>query len=63
MVNFAKSCAFFGLVLFFFFPFGKTFPPPFIGQMTDLIYTERELVKSLKEYIEAEEMKLEAVKR
>ncbi|XP_043077179.1 prolyl 4-hydroxylase subunit alpha-2-like isoform X6 [Puntigrus tetrazona] len=33
-----------------------------IGQMTDLIFTERELVQSLKEYIEAEEMKLEAVK-
>ncbi|XP_048021673.1 prolyl 4-hydroxylase subunit alpha-2 isoform X3 [Megalobrama amblycephala] len=33
-----------------------------IGQMTDLIFTERELVKSLKEYIEAEELKLEAVK-
>uniref|UniRef100_A0A671SBR5 procollagen-proline 4-dioxygenase n=1 Tax=Sinocyclocheilus anshuiensis TaxID=1608454 RepID=A0A671SBR5_9TELE len=31
-------------------------------QMTDLIFTERELVQSLKEYIEAEEMKLEAVK-
>lgn len=39
------------------------FSPPFIGQMTDLIFTERELVKSLKEYIEAEELKLEAVKR
>ncbi|XP_058613834.1 prolyl 4-hydroxylase subunit alpha-2 isoform X5 [Onychostoma macrolepis] len=33
-----------------------------ISQMTDLIFTERELVQSLKEYIEAEEMKLEAVK-
>ncbi|XP_016120977.1 prolyl 4-hydroxylase subunit alpha-2-like, partial [Sinocyclocheilus grahami] len=33
-----------------------------IGQMTDLIFTERELVQSLKEYIDAEEMKLEAVK-
>ncbi|KAI2650957.1 Prolyl 4-hydroxylase subunit alpha-2 [Labeo rohita] len=33
-----------------------------IGQMTDLIFTERELVQSLKEYIEAEETKLEAVK-
>lgn len=36
---------------------------PFIGQMTDLIFAERELVQSLKEYIEAEELKLEAVKR
>uniref|UniRef100_A0A6Q2XS97 procollagen-proline 4-dioxygenase n=1 Tax=Esox lucius TaxID=8010 RepID=A0A6Q2XS97_ESOLU len=33
-----------------------------IGQMTDLIYTEKELVQSLKEYIKAEEYKLEAVK-
>uniref|UniRef100_A0A671QAQ5 procollagen-proline 4-dioxygenase n=1 Tax=Sinocyclocheilus anshuiensis TaxID=1608454 RepID=A0A671QAQ5_9TELE len=31
-------------------------------QMTDLIFAERELVQSLKEYIEAEELKLEAVK-
>uniref|UniRef100_A0A8C1KSN4 procollagen-proline 4-dioxygenase n=1 Tax=Cyprinus carpio TaxID=7962 RepID=A0A8C1KSN4_CYPCA len=37
-------------------------PSLFVGQMTDLIFTERELVQSLKEYIEAEEMKLEAVK-
>ncbi|XP_072517613.1 prolyl 4-hydroxylase subunit alpha-2 isoform X2 [Salminus brasiliensis] len=34
-----------------------------IGQMTDLIFTERELVQSLKEYIKAEESKLAAVKR
>ncbi|XP_030649302.1 prolyl 4-hydroxylase subunit alpha-2 [Chanos chanos] len=33
-----------------------------IGQMTDLIYTEKELVQSLKEYIKAEESKLAAVK-
>ncbi|KAJ8408773.1 hypothetical protein AAFF_G00245910 [Aldrovandia affinis] len=33
-----------------------------IGQMTDLIYTEKELVQSLKEYIQAEEAKLSAVK-
>uniref|UniRef100_A0A6Q2YMM5 procollagen-proline 4-dioxygenase n=1 Tax=Esox lucius TaxID=8010 RepID=A0A6Q2YMM5_ESOLU len=33
-----------------------------LGQMTDLIYTEKELVQSLKEYIKAEEYKLEAVK-
>lgn len=31
--------------------------------MTDLIYTEKELVQSLREYIEAEESKLAAVKR
>ncbi|XP_062341463.1 prolyl 4-hydroxylase subunit alpha-2-like isoform X2 [Osmerus eperlanus] len=33
-----------------------------IGQMTDLIFTEKELVQSLKEYIKAEESKLAAVK-
>ncbi|XP_041864574.1 prolyl 4-hydroxylase subunit alpha-2-like isoform X1 [Melanotaenia boesemani] len=33
-----------------------------IGQMTDLIYTEKELVHSLREYIKAEESKLAAVK-
>ncbi|XP_062868333.1 prolyl 4-hydroxylase subunit alpha-2 [Trichomycterus rosablanca] len=33
-----------------------------ISQMTDLIFTERELVHSLKEYIQAEESKLAAVK-
>lgn len=33
------------------------------GQMTDLIYTEKELVQSLREYISAEESKLAAVKR
>lgn len=33
------------------------------GQMTDLIYTEKELVQSLREYIKAEESKLSAVKR
>uniref|UniRef100_A0A8D3DN87 procollagen-proline 4-dioxygenase n=1 Tax=Scophthalmus maximus TaxID=52904 RepID=A0A8D3DN87_SCOMX len=32
------------------------------GQMTDLIYTEKELVQSLREYIKAEEFKLAAVK-
>ncbi|XP_046723949.1 prolyl 4-hydroxylase subunit alpha-2 isoform X4 [Silurus meridionalis] len=33
-----------------------------IGQMTDLIFAERDLVQSLKEYIQAEESKLNAVK-
>ncbi|XP_014908201.1 prolyl 4-hydroxylase subunit alpha-2 isoform X2 [Poecilia latipinna] len=33
-----------------------------IGQMTDLIHTEKELVHSLREYIKAEESKLAAVK-
>ncbi|XP_073790435.1 prolyl 4-hydroxylase subunit alpha-2 isoform X5 [Danio rerio] len=33
-----------------------------IGQMTNLIFTERELVQSLKEYIQAEEQKLETVR-
>uniref|UniRef100_A0A669DKN4 procollagen-proline 4-dioxygenase n=1 Tax=Oreochromis niloticus TaxID=8128 RepID=A0A669DKN4_ORENI len=32
------------------------------GQMTDLIYTEKELVQSLREYIKAEESKLATVK-
>uniref|UniRef100_A0A7N9AUR3 procollagen-proline 4-dioxygenase n=1 Tax=Mastacembelus armatus TaxID=205130 RepID=A0A7N9AUR3_9TELE len=32
------------------------------GHMTDLVYTEKELVQSLKEYIKAEESKLAAVK-
>ena len=31
--------------------------------MTDLIFTEKELVQSLKEYIKAEESKLASVKR
>ncbi|XP_069052046.1 prolyl 4-hydroxylase subunit alpha-2 isoform X1 [Lepisosteus oculatus] len=33
-----------------------------IGQMTDLIFTEQQLVQSLKEYIQAEESKLAAIK-
>ncbi|XP_039526515.1 prolyl 4-hydroxylase subunit alpha-1b isoform X1 [Pimephales promelas] len=33
-----------------------------IGQMTDLLYTEKDLVKSLKEYIRQEENRLEQVK-
>ncbi|XP_034062521.1 prolyl 4-hydroxylase subunit alpha-2 isoform X2 [Gymnodraco acuticeps] len=33
-----------------------------ISQMTDLIYTEKELVQSLGEYIKAEESKLSAIK-
>ncbi|XP_075958139.1 prolyl 4-hydroxylase subunit alpha-2 isoform X2 [Anarhichas minor] len=33
-----------------------------ISQMTDLIYTEKELVQSLRDYIKAEESKLDAVK-
>ncbi|XP_056147571.1 prolyl 4-hydroxylase subunit alpha-1b isoform X2 [Lampris incognitus] len=34
-----------------------------IGQMTDLLYTEKDLVTSLKDYIRAEERKLEEVKQ
>uniref|UniRef100_A0AAQ4PSB7 Prolyl 4-hydroxylase subunit alpha-1 n=1 Tax=Gasterosteus aculeatus aculeatus TaxID=481459 RepID=A0AAQ4PSB7_GASAC len=34
-----------------------------IGQMTDLLYTEKDLVTSLKDYIKAEENKLERVKQ
>uniref|UniRef100_A0A672Z713 procollagen-proline 4-dioxygenase n=1 Tax=Sphaeramia orbicularis TaxID=375764 RepID=A0A672Z713_9TELE len=33
-----------------------------LGQMTDLLYTEKELVQSLREYIKAEETKLASVK-
>lgn len=33
------------------------------GQMTDLLYTEKDLVTSLKDYIKAEESKLERVKQ
>ncbi|XP_076024053.1 prolyl 4-hydroxylase subunit alpha-1-like [Genypterus blacodes] len=34
-----------------------------IGQMTDLLFTERDLLTSLKDYIQAEEDKLERIKR
>ncbi|XP_066527963.1 prolyl 4-hydroxylase subunit alpha-1b isoform X2 [Hoplias malabaricus] len=34
-----------------------------IGQMTDLLYTEKDLVTSLKDYIRAEENKLQQVKQ
>ncbi|XP_078284770.1 prolyl 4-hydroxylase subunit alpha-1b isoform X2 [Rhinoraja longicauda] len=34
-----------------------------IGQMTDLLYTEKDLVTSLKDYIKAEERKLGEIKR
>ncbi|XP_067876564.1 prolyl 4-hydroxylase subunit alpha-1-like isoform X1 [Heterodontus francisci] len=34
-----------------------------IGQMTDLLYTEKDLVTSLKDYIKAEETKLGEIKR
>ncbi|XP_030629494.1 prolyl 4-hydroxylase subunit alpha-1a [Chanos chanos] len=34
-----------------------------IGQMTDLLFTEKDLVASLKDYIKAEESKLEQVKQ
>ncbi|KAG9267571.1 prolyl 4-hydroxylase subunit alpha-1 isoform X1 [Astyanax mexicanus] len=34
-----------------------------IGQMTDLLFTEKDLVTSLKDYIKAEESKLELVKQ
>ena len=35
--------------------------PP--GQMTDLLFTEKDLITSLKDYITAEESKLEKVKK
>uniref|UniRef100_A0A665VUV8 procollagen-proline 4-dioxygenase n=1 Tax=Echeneis naucrates TaxID=173247 RepID=A0A665VUV8_ECHNA len=34
-----------------------------IGQMTDLLFTEKDLVTSLKDYIRAEETKLEQIRR
>lgn len=34
-----------------------------IGQMTDLLFTEKDLVTSLKDYIRAEESKLEQIKK
>ncbi|XP_049915362.1 prolyl 4-hydroxylase subunit alpha-1-like [Epinephelus moara] len=34
-----------------------------IGQMTDLLFTEKDLVTSLKDYIRAEETKLEQIKK
>lgn len=34
-----------------------------LGQMTDLIHTEKDLVTSLKDYIKAEEDKLEQIKK
>ncbi|XP_029933526.1 prolyl 4-hydroxylase subunit alpha-1a isoform X2 [Myripristis murdjan] len=34
-----------------------------IGQMTDLLFTEKDLVTSLKDYIKAEESKLEQIKK
>ncbi|XP_075205056.1 LOW QUALITY PROTEIN: prolyl 4-hydroxylase subunit alpha-1 [Anomaloglossus baeobatrachus] len=34
-----------------------------IGHMTDLLYTEKDLLTSLKEYIKAEEVKLEQIKK
>ncbi|XP_071987070.1 prolyl 4-hydroxylase subunit alpha-1 isoform X3 [Engystomops pustulosus] len=34
-----------------------------IGHMTDLLYTEKDLLTSLKEYIKAEELKLEQIKK
>lgn len=35
----------------------------FLGQMTDLIYAEKDLIQSLQEYIRAEEKKLSQIKR
>lgn len=35
----------------------------FLGHMTDLINTEKDLVVSLKDYIKAEESKLEQIKK
>lgn len=40
---------------------GPCFSP--VGHMTDLIYAEKDLVQSLKEYILVEEAKLSKIKR
>lgn len=54
-----------------FWYFGQAIPRPFltgpcfslVGHMTDLIYAEKDLVQSLKEYILVEEAKLSKIKR
>lgn len=39
------------------------YPVMSIGQMTDLLFMEKDLVTSLKDYIKAEESKLQQVKQ
>lgn len=56
--NRSKECVF-GFVQ----PLTCWYLSPHAGHMTDLIYTEKELVQSLRDYISAEESKLAAVKR
>ncbi|XP_020638815.3 prolyl 4-hydroxylase subunit alpha-1 isoform X1 [Pogona vitticeps] len=53
------------LVLFVVLPSSYTYTDFFtsIGHMTDLINTEKDLVTSLKDYIKAEESKLEQIKK
>ena len=41
----------------------RPFLPSPVGHMTDLIYAEKDLVQSLKEYILVEESKLSKIKR
>lgn len=53
-----ESCS--RLVVMVNFSMSDLFHP---GQMTDLLYTEKDLVTSLKDYIKAEESKLERVKQ
>ncbi|XP_071379446.1 prolyl 4-hydroxylase subunit alpha-1-like [Centroberyx affinis] len=54
------------LIHYFLFPSSSSAHNDFftsIGQMTDLLFTEKDLVTSLKDYIRAEESKLEQVKK
>lgn len=52
------------IVIFFLFLAVLTVGLLFLsGQMTDLLYTEKDLVTSLKDYIKAEESKLERLKQ
>lgn len=51
------------LVCFCFSLFNQTVRLFFLGHMTDLINTEKDLVISLKDYIKAEESKLEQIKK
>lgn len=54
------------VLLFFFFFVSPCLTKLFfllLGHMTDLINTEKDLVVSLKDYIKAEESKLEQIKK
>jgi len=51
------------LLCFCFSLFNQSVQLFFLGHMTDLINTEKDLVISLKDYIKAEESKLEQIKK